>query len=415
MKSNLHHLSDKGNIRYPGFLQGRMDQFYLQRWGQLWGGEHIMRGRQPGLNSVQLISNDYLSVTGHPEITAAQMQALDHAAESVLMSGIFLHGENPQQQLEEKFADYTGMPAAVLSQSGYAANVGLIQAIAGKGVPVYIDMIAHASLWEGIHSAGADARPFRHNDIAHLERQLAEYGPGVLCVDSVYSTIGSLCPLQEMIRVARNHGCLIVVDESHSLGVFGENGAGLVNALKLEGEVDFITASLAKAFAGRAGIILCPEDFVDYFWFTARPAIFSSCMLPHEIAGLDATLEVIRRDDWRRTAVHRNAELLRSGLDALGYNVDASQSQIIGIEAGEEWRTQCLRKALEEKDVFGSVFCAPATGAKRSLIRLSVNAALTDRQIDKILNAFSEIRASVRMEQWASTRRKRSAGISVAV
>lgn len=415
MQSNLHHFTRQGNPWQPAFLKQRMDEFYIERWGKQWRGEHIMRGRKPGRDSVQLVSNDYLSVTGHPEIVHAQIDALKKSADSVLMSGIFLHGENPQSRLEQDFADYVGMEAAILSQSGYAANVGLIQAVAREGVPVYIDMIAHASLWEGIQSAGATPRPFRHNDVAHLERQMATYGPGVLCVDSLYSTIGSLCPLREMIAVARQHGCLVVVDESHSLGVFGEGGAGLVAGAGLSEDVDFITASLAKAFAGRAGIVFCRKEFVDYFWFTARPAIFSSCMLPNEIAALAATLEVIRREEWRRKAVASNAEQLRQGLDLLGYNVDASESQIIGIEAGEEWRTQQLRKALEERDVFGSVFCAPATGTRRSLIRLSINAAMTERDIEKVLVAFADVRDEVEMWKWSSTQRKQRQAVPVAI
>jgi CAI-1 autoinducer synthase len=390
-------------------LAERMDAFRHQRWGQEWQGRHIMRGRTPDAQSVRLVSNDYLAVANHPEIVEAQIRALRLTDDSVLMSGVFLHGDTPQQRLEQRFASWTGMDEAILSQSGYAANVGLLQAIAGAGVPVYIDMHAHASLWEGIQSAGAEACPWRHNDLNHLRRQLAAHGPGVVCVDSVYSTNGSVCHLPEVVALAKSMGNIVIVDESHSLGTHGPNGAGLVAQHGLMASVDFITASLAKAFAGRAGLILCPKDFSDYFWFTARPAIFSSSLLPHEIAGLDKTLDMIQADQWRRDALHLNAEILRRGLTDLGYNVSASQSQIIALEAGLEYDTLCLREALEAQDVFGSVFCAPATPKKRSLVRLSVNAGLTVDDINRVLGACAAIRDEVGMQQWPSTRRGKEA------
>lgn len=396
----------RSGTQWPQFLKQRMDAFYDQRWREEWQGRHIMRGRQADAQSVQLVSNDYLDLAGHPSIVEAQISALEHTRDSVLMSGVFLPEDAPQHRFERRAAEWLGYPAAILSQSGYAANVGLIQAVVEPGLPVYMDMHAHASLWEGVVSAGATVRPFRHNDLAHLKRQMERYGPGLLCVDSVYSTMGSLCRLTEIVDLAEQYGCLILVDESHSLGTHGPDGSGLVREHALMSRVHFVTASLAKAFAGRAGIIFCSQDFADYFWFTARPAIFSSCLLPHEIAALDQTLTVVQQESWRREALFRNADLLRQGLDELGYNVSDSQSQIIALEAGLEYSTLCLREALEDFNVFGSVFCAPATPKKRSLLRLSVNAGLTVDDLTTVLHACERVRDQVGMWDWPSTRRK---------
>lgn len=390
---------------YPEFLQKRMDQFFIERWGKLWGGKHILRGKIAGNSAVEMLSNDYLSISGHPDILEAQMECMKNGEQSVVMSGAFLRGDNPQKRFERKMADFCGYESAILCQSGYAANVGLIQSIACDGVPVYMDINAHASLWEGVHSAGAQARPFRHNDLHHLERQLKAYGRGLVCVDSVYSTMGSVCRLPEVVEMAKRYGCLVLVDESHSLGTHGPSGAGMVRGMGLEKRVDFITASLAKAFCGRAGLILCSRKFADYFWVTSLPAIFSSCLLPHEIASLDKTLDVIALDDWRREALHANADYLRGGLAEMGYNTTDSQSQIISLESGPEDCTLKLREELEERDVFGSVFCAPATAKNRSMIRFSVNAALTREQLDHVLRVCCEIRELVGMQSWASTRR----------
>lgn len=389
----------------PAFLTDRVEAYYRERVEKSWNGGHIMRGRLPSTGSVLLQSNDYLSISRHPAILSAQTEAIERAGNGLLMSAVFLQGDQPQLRLEAEFARYLGSETTVLCQSGWCANVGLIQSIADVSVPVYVDMLAHMSLHQGILSAGAIARPFRHGDVDHLERQIRRHGQGIILVDSVYSTTGSVAPLAEIVEIGRRYGCVLVVDESHSLGTHGPDGAGLVAACGLTEQVHFRTASLAKAFAGRAGLITCSERFAEYFRCTARPAIFSSTLLPHEVAGLQATLRVIRREDWRRQRLHRNARYLRDELNRLGYNLE-SQSQIVSLESGPEPRTIVLRDALEARGIFGSVFCAPATTANRSLIRFSVNAALSDSQLQRIVDACAAIREEVDLASWASTRRK---------
>ncbi|MBA3980246.1 MAG: hypothetical protein C0462_06535 [Alcanivorax sp.] len=391
--------------QYPDYLSGRIEAFYGERWGALWGGKHLLRGLIPGEKSIQMISNDYLDVAGHPEVIAAQIECLQNGPQSLMMSGSLLRGDTPQRRFEKRMADYCGYQSAILCQSGYAANVGLIQSIVQEGAPVYMDMNAHASLWEGVRSGGAEVRPFRHNDMQHLERQMARYGQGLVCVDSIYSTMGSVCDLETVVALAEKYHCMILVDESHSLGTHGPAGAGLVRDLGLQHRVHFVTASLAKAFCGRAGLILCQKQFAEYFWMTSLPAIFSSCLLPNEIAALETTMDIIIRDDWRRDALHANADYLRRGLSELGYNVTASGSQIISLEAGPEDATLKLREALEDRDVFGSVFCAPATAKTRSMIRFSVNAGLSRQALDRVLGVCREIRDKVGMASWPSTLR----------
>ncbi|MDF1782354.1 MAG: quorum-sensing autoinducer CAI-1 synthase [Alcanivoracaceae bacterium] len=407
MLANLFEFRNNPSLppsaRMPDFLQRRMDEFYVDRMQGLWGGKHIMHGVQPSNSAIQLMSNDYLSLVNHPQILQAQIAALQNASNEVVMSGVFMHGENPVSAFEQRMATFCGYQAGILSQSGYAANVGLIQALAEKNVPVYIDMHAHASLWEGVMSAGATPHAFRHNDPEHLDRQMRQYGQGVLCVDSVYSTLGSIAPLEDLVDVAEKYDSLIIVDESHSLGTHGVHGEGLVRQLGLHERVHFVTASLAKAFAARAGIVLCSERFKEYFRCTARPAIFSSSLLNHEVAALDKTLDIIQADDWRRDKLFHNARFLRQQLSDLGYNVRCSQSQIIPIEAGVEQDTLVLREKMEEQGVFGAVFCAPATPKKRSLVRLSVNAALTVPQMLEIVRVMGVIRDDVGMWRWPST------------
>lgn len=395
------------SVGAPEFLSHRIDRFYNERVKESWGGTHILRGRTPETNAIVLQSNDYLSLAAHPEIVNAQISALIREGNGSVMSALFLlNRDSPNRILEKRLARFLQADDAIMCQSGYAANTGLLQSIADQTTPVYLDMFAHMSLWEGARSAGANAIAFHHNDVDNLERQIRRYGPGVIAVDSVYSTNGSICPLEEIVALANARDCVIVVDESHSLGTHGERGRGIVAELGLEDRVHFRTASLAKAFAGRGGLITCSARFVDYFTFESRPAIFSSTLLPHEIAGFDATLTVIQRDEWRRRKLHNNATYLRENLSDMGYNVEDGQSQIIALESGPESHTQILRDALEAREIFGSVFCAPATPKNRSIIRFSIQSGFSQQDLDKILAVCYDIREEVGLEKWASTRRK---------
>lgn len=389
----------------PPFVHARMDVHLVDRLEKLFGGDHLLHGRTPGSDAVHLSSNDYLCLVGQPELIHAQIKALQLDTSDRLMSAVFLHGENKQGQLERKFAQFLGYEDTMLSQSGWCANTGLIQTLAGPNNPVYLDMLAHASLWEGAHAAGARAIPFLHNDTAHLERQIEKHGPGIIAVDSVYSTNGSVCPVKAMADVAERTGCVLVVDESHSLGTHGPKGAGVVAELNLQERVHFITASLAKAFAGRAGLIACSSRFKSYFLMESRPSIFSSCLLRHDLAWFDAALDFIPGIDDRRERLQHVAGIVRSELSALGYNVSDGTEQIIALESGPETQTMVLRNALQENGIFGAVFCAPATAKNRSMVRLTLNSGLTDVEIARLIDVCAKIRDQVGMRDWPSTRR----------
>lgn len=410
MKSNvtsLRPLQQFKNAVLPEFLALRVERYYRERVQNTWAGGNIMRGRIPDAGALHLSSNDYLAVARHPDIVDAMAESLRDHGNGLLMSGVFLHGDDcPQLALEKRLARFMHAESGVLCQSGYAANTGLIQIIAGEGVPVYADMMAHMSLWEGIKCAGAKPVTVFHNEVEHLERQILRHGPGVVVVDSIYSTTGSIAPLREIVEVCEATGCVLVADESHSLGTHGPNGEGLVVELGLAERVHFRTASLAKAFAGRAGFVTCSRRFVDYFKSESNPAIFSSTLLPHDIHGLAATLGVIRQEGWRRERLRANAAFLRQELDALGYNLNGSECQIVSLESGTEQNTIVLRDALESRGIFGSIFCAPATPKSRALMRFSVHAGLDRGELERLVGVCRDIRDEVGLASWASTRRK---------
>lgn len=389
-------------------LRERLDGQFMPHWNTQWGGKCILHGGNPGPDSIRLDGNDYLNISGHPDIVRAQIAALRQDSEGVIQSGAFLLDAHPSRRLEARMAAWIGKQDGFVCQSGYAANVGLLQAIADEQTHVYVDTLAHTSLWEGVRAAHAPAHPFRHNDPAHLARMIARHGPGIVVVDSVYSTTGALCPLLEMVEVAEHYGCTLLVDESHSLGTHGPQGAGLCAELGLVDRVHFITASLAKAFAGRAGFFTVPAELRYFVLHHSYPNIFSSCLLPHEIAGLSATLDVVRSSDEARQRLNANTQRLRASLSDMGYPIHQGSQQIISLEAGDESDTMVLRDQLEARHVFGAIFCAPATSRNRAMVRLTLNAGLTEPELERIENVAREVAPLVKPWDWPIARRARA-------
>lgn len=409
---STHRAVRRPTATEPGLsqhLRQRIRTEFAERWETEWGRKFVTHGRAPGPDAVRLDGNDYLGVTGHPLIVQAQVDALRSNREFIVQSGVFQLDGSPTSRFERSLAAFVGKEGALLCQSGYAANLGLIQVIADPATPVYVDSLAHMSLWEGVRAAGAPAHAFRHNDPAHLARLAARHGPGLVIVDSVYSTTGALCPLAETVDVAEAAGCMILVDESHSLGTHGPQGRGLCAELGLTHRVHFITGSLAKAFAGRAGFFTMPDELRPYLMCHSYPSIFSSCLLPHEIAGLAATLEVIRASDAARATLRRHTERLRRSFTELGYPIQHGSEQILSLEAGPEMDTLALRDRLEDHGVFGAVFCAPATSRNRSMVRLTLNAGLTEAELRHVEEAARAIAPLVKPWDWPIARRQRTA------
>ncbi|MEZ5663827.1 MAG: alpha-hydroxyketone-type quorum-sensing autoinducer synthase [Burkholderiaceae bacterium] len=409
----MHHLAAPARVPsvnppVSAHLQSRIDREFWTRWNGPWGGRSLLHGQDAGPGAVRLDGNDYLALTGHPDIVRAQIQAIRTDAGQVIQSSVFLLDAHPARRLERKLAALVGKEDGLICQSGYTANLGLLQAIADEHTVIHMDSLAHTSLWEGARRAGARVFAFRHNDPEHLRRQVGRHGAGIVVVDAVYSTTGALCPLGEMVDVAEAAGCMLLVDESHSLGTHGPEGSGLCVALGLSHRIHFITASLAKAFAGRAGFMSLPADMRNYVLSSSYPNMFSSCLLPHEIAGLDATLDLIRRSDAGRDRLRDCTGRVRGFLAAQGYPVHQGTEQIIALEAGSEPDTMVLRDALEARGIFGSVFCAPATSRNRTMVRLTLHAALTDAELHHLEAVTAEVAGHLRPWDWPLARRGRN-------
>jgi 7-keto-8-aminopelargonate synthetase-like enzyme len=341
---------------------------------------------RPSTRTIVLTCGDYLAIGEHPRVIGA-LPARPRAASKPAALGAGLRRSHPQVVLGARFARYLGARHGVLCPSGRHAGTAALQLAAGPGTPVYLDALAHPSLWAGARSAGAGTVCFRHNDLADLRRRVEAGGPGVICADAVCGTDGSVCPLNGLVEIAEAHGCLLVVDESHAIGVRGRRGEGLVDELGLTGRVAFRTAGLGKAFCARAGLVACDHPaFAD-----ALGAAASGPPLPaHEVAGLTAALDVVHADGWRRDRVRAATGRLRGGLAELGFGAVDADTQIIALETATEAEAVRLRDELARRDIFSAALFSSASPS-RTLLRLSVHAGLTDDDVDRVLTACEEL------------------------
>lgn len=375
----------------PNFVDDKVETFFNDRLASSWKHGDLISGKiAPCSQSIRLGNNDYLGMASHPEVVREQKMALESHGNGQMMSATAMYrseGKDPQSAFESKMADFLGCQDALLTQSGYKANVGLLQSIAGANDVIYIDMMAHMSVWEGAKASGAKIVAFRHNDVSHMTRKIKAYGPGVIVVDSVYSTDGDICPLEDVAKVSDEFGCCLVVDESHSLGIYGENGRGLVYELGIGDSVHFITASLSKAFCSRAGLITCTAKQKRFLIYTSKPAIFSSVVAPVDVVGLIKLIDLISEADDRRARLLENARKIRQGLKEIGFDIKDNDSPIIAIRCGTDSQSFFVRDLFNQNKVFGAVFAAPATPRNKALYRLSIHSELTDEDIACILNA----------------------------
>ncbi|MCL9685855.1 alpha-hydroxyketone-type quorum-sensing autoinducer synthase [Legionella maioricensis] len=381
-----------GFKRYPQFVSEALERYFEARVKNSWQGGHILHGKTPTSDALIFSSNDYLNISEHPQLIHAQVTAMQEFGNGSMQSGVFLSNNSMLfDESEKQFSHFLKRSSTLLTQSGWCANMGLIQALARPQVPVYLDFYTHMSFWTGVKASGATAVPFKHNSIGSLKKRLERHGPGIIAVDSIYSTIGTVSPLTEYVRLAQEYDCLLVVDESHSLGTHGPEGRGLVAQLGLSEQVDVITASLAKTFSGRGGLIAGKKELIEFVRYSSLPSIFSSALFPHDLAGFSSSIKIISQEEWRREQLHANANYLREALLIQGFDLSSSESQIIPIMAGTEANIIWLRNELEKENIFGAVFCAPATPKNKTLIRLSLSANHKKSDLNRVIECLSRL------------------------
>lgn len=355
------------------------------------GGPQAARTVVEGKEVLLLSSNNYLGLTEHPAVKEAAAQAVKRWGAGSGGSRLTTGNYQLHEQLEEEIARFKGTEAAVVFGSGYTANLGALQALAGRGDVIISDELNHASIIDGCRLSRAEVKVYRHRDLKRLEEVL-EQARGcrrrLIVTDGVFSMDGDLAPLPEIVRLAERYGALVMVDDAHATGVYGRRGAGSAEHFGLEGRVQVQMGTLSKALGSFGAYIAGTAELVDYLRNRARSFIFSTAPPPAATGAALAALQVLEREPEIRKQLWENAGYLRRGLLEAGYRVPAEDSPIIPVLIGDEEKTMGLAEALLEEGVFAPGIRPPTVPEGSSRIRVTVMAIHTRDDLSGALSAF---------------------------
>ncbi|HEY8640786.1 MAG TPA: aminotransferase class I/II-fold pyridoxal phosphate-dependent enzyme [Solirubrobacterales bacterium] len=358
-----------------------------------------------GRETIMLGSNNYLGLTGDPRVKQAARDALETYGTGLTGSRL-LNGTTPLHlELESELADWMGTEDAIVSTTGYQANLGCIGTILEPGDTVICDSGDHASILDGCRLSGARLRPFRHNRMDKLETMLeraADDGGGVLVVvDGVFSMEGDVCDLPAIVELCKRYGARLMVDEAHGVGVLGARGAGACELFGLEDEVDLRMGTFSKSLASCGGFIAGPADVVEYLRVASRSFIFSASGVPAAVGAALAALRVIRSDGPPLfEKLLANAEYLREGLRHLGLKVvepgtlpdgTVATTPVVPVMVGDDWQAVLLWKALFDAGVYTNVAIHPAVPPGGALLRTSLMATHEPEHLDGALGTIARV------------------------
>ncbi len=343
-------------------------------------------------------TNNYLGLTFDADCVAAGQQALLEAGTGTTGSRMANGTYQQHLYLETEIAEFFDFSHGMVFSTGYSANIGMLTALLNTEDSVLIDSEGHASLFDGCRMSGAKIYRFKHNDPEGLRKRLSRLGEAgkdaLIVVEGLYSVRGDCAPLKEYVDVKNEFGSYLMVDEAHSLGLYGENGRGLAEDQGVSDEVDFIVGTFSKSLGSIGGFCVSNHPELSLIRYASRPYIFTASPSPSVIATTRQALKKIKNCPELREIVWSNAQLLHSGLSQLGFQIGADVSPVIGIPFEDREVALTYWQDLFNKGVYTNLILPPAAPDGGSLIRCSVTAAHSKEQIRVILDAFDAIKNS---------------------
>lgn len=350
-----------------------------------------------GRDVLILCSNNYLGLADHPVLKEAAVRATERygagSGASRLVSGnMVLH-----EELESRLAAFKGTEAALVFNSGYAANTGVIPALAGRGDLVFSDRLNHASIVDGCLLSRARMVRYPHREMDALRRLLEENRGSrtrkIIITDGVFSMDGDIAPLSELVSLKQEYGALLMVDDAHGTGVLGQGGRGTAEFYGLEAEIDIHMGTLGKALGGFGAYVAASREIVDYLVNKARSFIFSTSLPPSVLAAALAALDIVESNEGLslRKKLLNNADAVRNSLQAAGFNTMDSESQIIPLLVGGAGETMEFSRRLLEKGIFVQGIRPPTVPRDGSRLRLTVMAT---HQEQDLVRAVEDITAT---------------------
>jgi glycine C-acetyltransferase len=353
-----------------------------------------------GREVLLLCSNNYLGLADHPKLKEAAIRAVEKygvgSGASRLVSGTMeLH-----EALEERIASFKGTERSLVFNSGYAANTGVIPALAKKGDVLFSDKLNHASIVDGCLLSRAQLIRYPHNDMAFLRRRLAEHrgdGRKIIVTDGVFSMDGDLANLPELVALKKEFGALLMVDDAHGTGVLGPTGRGTAEHFGLQSEIDISMGTMGKALGSFGAYIAGSNETIDYLVNKARSFIFSTSLPPSVLAAASAAFDIVDSPEGTdlRSRLAENTAYLRASLQQAGFDIPAAESQILPVFVGNAHDTMCFSRALLDKGVFVQGIRPPTVPVGGSRLRCTLMAIHDRTDLEHVVNSFLCTRGAV--------------------
>ncbi|MBY9062585.1 aminotransferase class I/II-fold pyridoxal phosphate-dependent enzyme [Sphingomonas yunnanensis] len=352
----------------------------------------VIRGQE----TILLGTYNYMGMTFDPDVIAAGKRALEQFGSgtngSRMLNGTFRDHVDAEDALRE----FYGAEHAMVFSTGYQANLGVISTIAGRGEYVILDADSHASIYDGCKMGDAEIVRFRHNSVEDLDKRLGRLPkePGKLVVlEGVYSMLGDIAPLREMVTVARRHGCMVLVDEAHSMGFFGPHGRGVYEelGLALGDDVDFVIGTFSKSVGTVGGFCISNHPKFEALRLSCRPYIFTASLPPSVVATAATSVRKLMHAHEKRARLWDNARQLHGGLKALGFRLGtaAPDSAIVAVILEDQEQAVAMWQGLLEAGLYVNVARPPATPTGTFLLRCSICAEHSAEQIDRVIDMFA--------------------------
>ena len=346
-----------------------------------------------GRDTILLGTYNYMGMTFDPDVIEAGKKALDEFGSGTTGSRVLNGTYQGHKACEDALKEFYAMDHAMVFSTGYQANLGIISTIAGKGDYIVLDIDSHASIWDGCSLGNAEVVPFKHNDIEAMDKRLGRI-PGdagkLVVLEGVYSMLGDIAPLKEMIAVAKNHGAMVLVDEAHSMGFIGPNGRGVAEEQGVIDEVDFIIGTFSKSVGTVGGFCVSNHPKFEIMRLVCRPYVFTASLPPSVVATAATSIRKLMHGSNKRAHLWENSKRLHGGLTEMGFTLGTAepQSAIVAVIMPDLERGAAMWEALLHEGLYVNLARPPATPAGMTLLRCSLCAEHSSEEVETILGMF---------------------------
>lgn len=347
-----------------------------------------------GKKLLNLASNNYLGLANDERLIEASVRAAKTYGAGATASRLIVGNFSLYSEAEAALAEWKGSEAALIINSGYTANVGILSAIAGRDTVIFSDKWNHASIVDGAVLSRAEVKRYRHNDIDHLEALLQktdEKKRKIIVTDTVFSMDGDIAPLCELVRLKKTYGAFLVVDEAHASGVYGEKGEGLSHHLGIAEHIDLQMGTFSKALGAFGAYVAGKKVLIDYLINHMRSFIFTTALPPAALGAIQAAIAVVQEAHDRRRQLHELSVYFRTRLQALGFDTGPSITQIVPVIVGENDRAVQFSRRLQERGIAAVAIRPPTVPEGTARIRFSLMATMTKEQLDWALTEIAAV------------------------